>query len=197
MKLALLALGLLTLVSAAKADLLESNVTIHLKLHSQQEGVTKNGVTTSSYTTRTLKTVDLIQLIADAETQEFSKKARLILRSNAVNESPERMLIIRDGSTDYELKEPLRIGFAEHLLGGHHEAFVGKGKTTSTKHQEKIFGPGEAQIAPNGGQAGIILSGMLQRTRYTLPSKEFPSVQIYLSSENFTGLGSHVLGSTP
>lgn len=191
MKRSLLALTLLLSLSTAQAEILESSITIQLKLLDQNPPPDNDNFTVQSFTTTSYKTSDFIQLVAKGE--NFSKSARLIYQSTYGGGGK---IIIRDkGREDFLVTGGLTSAFPVRIGGGGENIVLkGKRNTENNTNAFKHFGQYLFRLG-TPTESKIQIKGTLNMDRSIIQSKDDPTKILSPLSLTLTGIGSFDLTS--
>jgi hypothetical protein len=194
MKTKLILLAAATLWSAqahAQTEIVESNVTIALKIHVQEGGqVVVGGNNVRNYKITTIKTADVIQMIAAKENTSIAKNVRLILQQtfNAIGWSGYSFRIREPGNPNDIM--------VTNYLERDDDFSVVKSKISTTKGtgSESTLAMGEFDISLTGTFEGFYMDGPIKTTMKYVASKKFPGEAISLETYTFTGAGQSLTG---
>lgn len=194
MKTKLIFLAVAALWSAqaqAQMEIVESNVTIALKVHEQEADLPDvGGNNVNNYKIRTIKTADVIQMIAAKENIPIAKNARLILQQN----------FNAGGWSGYSfrIREPGNPNdiMVTNYLERDDDFRVVKSKISTTKGtgSESTLAMGEFDISLTGDFEGFYMDGPTKTTMKYVASKNLPGVVLSLETYAFTGAGQSLIG---
>lgn len=163
--------------SAASAETLEANVTLAFKVHEQVPPVNKGANSVQALDIYTLKTFDIIQMIAEKENRVFTKKAKLVIQ------------IYYDGGgvdgNSYRIREA---GQADLIVTNYfqvnEEFTVEKYKLSIAKNTgtASTMSLAEVEIPVLGDFEGLYLTGPFKSTIRQVQSGEFPDVRLQLTT---------------
>lgn len=193
MKRFLFAFGCLALFTAARAEYLESNVTIQAKLYSPVEVPDSGGFTIFDHTVTSFKTLDFINRVALLQSQPaYTSKARLIYRSLKTDTDFDAKFLIREkGRNDYILGTGMITLLPAPHVREDAEPRVEKGKTNSAGvGTVKYILFTDATFKPNGTDTFLKLTGRTSQTVRTIASKQYEGEILNISVISMAGAGS-------
>lgn len=194
MKSLLLTLGCIALFHQARAEYIESNITIQLKVVEQKDPDVKLPVTTSAIQVSSFKTSDFIQLIAIDLGKTFSNKARLLFIEPVLAVNEPSSYVIRDpGKPDVKIPYfPMDIDTIDHIVNDTTtEAYQGKSNSETKITTIKAGGPVEIRFSLSLGSTKLHLVGPMAQSVRVIPSKQVKNKTLVLITLKINGIGSY------
>lgn len=193
MKRFLLTMGCLALFTTAKAEYIESNITIQVKLSTALQVPPSGGFTLYNHSVTSFKTIDFINQVAlHMQLDSYSPKARLIYRLVRTDTELKGYFFIREKDrADYQLEEGMFSVLPAPHLRLNTQAGVETGKRNSAgvgTVKYTIFA--DSLLKPSGSETFLKLTGQAIQTTRFIASKQYPGKILNSSVLSMTGVGS-------
>lgn len=179
MKKLLTACALILLTAPLHALVIETPLTFALKVQMETPETTQGETKTRGFYTRSFKTADIIQLIAEKADRSFTKKARLILRDTYNDTALVSSLyyITEPGQEDLLLTSYLN----EATQTSVKKAKTSQSQGTGTENRLEVL---SFNITINGETVGLYLKGLSKHNVKLVKTKTEPALLYELHTEN-------------